>query len=114
MRIEEDVLGVGSPLVGGDAVAGEAFFFALVLNLAQGRGEARERDLGDEDGLLAGGGVDGPEFAVLAGVVALDEGEAGAVGAPLEGFGRTAGNAAFGGDGFDGERGLSEQGGGEG
>src|SRR5206468_4368463 len=54
--------------------------------------------------LLARRRVDVPQFAVLACVVALDEGKLLAVGTPLHGFRSAAGDATVGEDGLDGQR----------
>ena len=115
MRIEQNVFGIGSPVVGGDRIPGEALFFALVGNFAERRGEGSQLGFADENGFLPCRCIDAPELAMFAGIVALDEGKFGAVGTPLEAFGSATQKAAIREYGFNGEwLGLSGYGGGKG
>ena len=88
------MLGVGRPLIGGDGVALRRFFLALVLDGAGGRSQRRQLAAGYQHCRLAGGNIDVVELAVVAAVVALHEGDFGAVGTPLHVLRAAAQNAA--------------------
>ena len=47
VSVEEEMAGIGGPGVGGDVIAGDAFFLALVADFGGGRGELGELDVAD-------------------------------------------------------------------
>src|SRR5207237_3464771 len=98
------MFGVGSPEVRSHMVAGNAFLFPLVLDLADGRGQCGQFYLADQYLLLAGGSIHIPQFTMLAGVIALDEREFSVVRTPLDCLGSSTGDAAFGENRFNRER----------
>src|SRR5437660_1167540 len=56
------MFGVGSPEVRSHMVAGNAFLFPLVLDLADGRGQCGQFYLADQHFFLAGGSIHIPQF----------------------------------------------------
>ena len=73
LRIEEQMFGIGRPGIGGDVIPRRPLFLALVFDPAGGRRQLRKLDFAHQHFLLARHGVDIPELAVIAHVVALDE-----------------------------------------
>ena len=101
--IEQKMLGIGGPPVGSDGITSNAFLLALILDLVHVRGQGRELSLADQNFLFARSRIDVPQFPMLSGIVALDEGQHGAVGTPLKVFGSAAGQTTGRYQGFDGE-----------
>ena len=89
LRVENQVLRIRRPQVGGDVIARQPLFFAFVLHLVVVRRERGQLGGADQNFLLARRRVHIPEFAVLPCIVALHERELGPVGTPFHVF-RTA------------------------
>ena len=103
LGIEQQMLRIGRPEVSRDMVAEDTLFLALVLDTAGRRGKHGKLAFADQEFPLAACSVHEPELAILAFVVALDEGKLGVIRAPLEVLGGASGDAAFGEDRLNGK-----------
>src|SRR5208337_4691633 len=101
--VEEEVLGIGCPVIGRDRVPLHCFLLALVLDRAGSRRERVQLFARHQHRWLAGGQVNVIERPVVAAIVALNVGDLRAVGAPVDALGNAPGNAAVSKDSLDGE-----------
>src|SRR5579871_6087235 len=98
------MLGVGRPEIGGDVVASETLFFALVLHFVDVGIKRSQLGGADQDALLSGRRIQIPEFSLFTFRIAMHVGQLGTVGAPRKRLGTASGQPSGLVKRLDGER----------